>query len=159
MQGIELAAQFSISEQFSIGFSGHYIDTEFTKVADVPNPQKFVGDPISNTAKYNYTINAQYDFDWFFGAEGFALVDYNRQDGKIITARNLAVFGFNPVAESDPTSLVNAQLGAQWESFSLRLFGRNLTDEDTFNAPVLETSNIFNQYQPRTLGVDLSYQF
>ena len=92
-------------------------------------------------------------FWWFFGAEGFALLDYNRQDGSVFTSR---VQLPDPIT-SDPTSLVNAQLGAQWQNFSVRLFGKNITNEREFTMP--PALNTFVQNAPRSWGVDLSYKF
>jgi len=154
MQGVEFSTQFSVSEQFSIGFSGHYLDTEFVKIADDPTESPFhLGDPVDNTPKYSYAFNARYDFEWSFGAEGFALLDYNRQDGSVFTNHTLP----SPTFTSDPTSLVNAQLGAQWQSFSVRLFGKNITNERDITTPAL--ANIFTQNAPRSWGVDVGYKF
>ena len=153
MQGFEFSTQFSVSEQFSIGLSGHYLDTEFVKIADSVASPFNLGDPVNYTPKYSYAFNARYDFEWSFGAEGFALLDYNRQDGSVFTSRTRFPAPFT----SDPTSLMNAQLGAQWQSFSVRLFGKNITNERDITMPA--PGNIFTQNAPRSWGVDVAYKF
>jgi len=154
MQGFEFSTQFSVSEQFSIGLSGHYLDTEFVQIADPAVSPFRLGDPVNYTPKYSYAFNARYDFEWSFGAEGFALLDYNRQDGSVLT--NHTLFPGAPFT-SDPTSLVNAQIGAQWQNFNVRLFGKNITNERDITTPAL--ANVFTQNAPRSWGVDVAYKF
>ena len=86
-----------------------------------------------------------------------ALLDYNRQDGSVSTNRTFPNFGLPAEYASEPTSLVNAQLGAQWEQFSVRLFGKNITNERDITIPALV--NTFTQNAPRSWGVDLAYKF
>jgi hypothetical protein len=52
---------------------------------------------------------------------------------------------------------MNAQLGAQWQSFSVRLFGKNITNERDITMPA--PGNAFIQNAPRSWGVDVTYKF
>ncbi|MDB9724472.1 TonB-dependent receptor [bacterium] len=153
MLGVEWSAQYSLSDQLSVGFNGHYIDTEFTKVSSAV-ASNVEGDQLNGTPKYSYSLNAKYDFDWAFGAEGFALLDFSEQGGSVDIARNQ----IPAVVESESVRLLNAQVGAQWDQLSVRLFGRNLTNERELTIPV-RSNNEFFQHRPRTLGAELSYRF
>ena len=149
MQGVEWSAQLSVSEQFSVGFSGHYMDTEFVKVSAVSN--NVVGDPINYVPKYSVAFNTRFDFEGPLGSAGFAALDYNVQDGSVEIASG------NRRAESDTLTHLNVRLGLNWESFTAELFGRNLTNESDFNNPT--NFNNYTQDRPRTWGVNVAYKF
>ena len=152
MQGVDFSLQLSVSEQFSMGLSGHYIDTEFTKVS-LAKPVYKVGDPVDYTPNYSYAFNAKYDFNWSFSTAGFALLDYSEQGGSVWTNRTSSPARL----ESGPIRLLNAQLGVQWEMLTVRLFGRNITNERGLTIPAV--FNSFSQNRPRTWGVDLTYKY
>ncbi|MDB9999660.1 TonB-dependent receptor [Porticoccaceae bacterium] len=154
IQGIELSTQLSLSDQFSIGFSGSYLGTEFVKTSATVRTV-IEGDPLSFVPKYNYSINAKLNFDGPFGASGFALIDYSRQDGQTLTNRT-APASFNLPLETAPSESLNAQIGAKWNALSVRVFGRNLTNERGESFP-----DVFSIYKgrPRTLGIDFTYKF
>ena len=149
VRGVEFSAQLSVSEQFSVGLSGHYIDTEFVEVSAVSN--NVVGDPMDYVPKYSVSFNTRFDFEGPLSSAGFTTLDYNVQDGSVEIASG------NRRVESDTLTHLNMRIGLNWESFTAELFGRNLTDESDFNAP----SNFDNYYQdrPRTWGVNVGYKF
>ncbi|ETN91607.1 Ferripyoverdine receptor precursor [Gammaproteobacteria bacterium MOLA455] len=149
MQGIEWSTQLSISEQFSIGLDGHYIDTEFVKVSSVSVNE--VGDPIDYTPKYSVSFNTRFDFAGPLDSAGFTALDYNVQGGSVEIASG------NRRVESDTLTHLNVRLGLNWESFTAELFGRNLTDERDFNNPT--NFNNYTQDRPRTWGVTVGYKF
>ena len=149
MKGVEWSAQLSVSEQFSVGFSGHYIDTEFVEVSTVSVND--VGDPVSYVPKYSVAFNTRFDFEGPLGSEGFTGLDYNVQDGSVLISSN------NFRTETDTLTHLNIRLGLNWESFSAELFGRNLTNESDFNNPT--SANNFTQDRPRTWGVNVAYKF
>ena len=124
IQGIEWSTQFHISELMSLGFNANFTDTEFTKLN--PNTVSVrVGDPLSDIPKYSYSINADFDFNWSSSTAGFAHINFNRQGPSTLT--NLS---FTPLTlESSDLNLLNAQIGAEWQQLTVRVFGRNLTNE------------------------------
>ncbi|MDB9951895.1 TonB-dependent receptor [Porticoccaceae bacterium] len=149
MQGIEWSTQLSVSEQFSVGLNGHYMDTEFVKVSPVSNHD--VGDPINYVPKYSVAFNTRFDFEGPLDSAGFTALDYNVQGGSVeITSGNRR-------AESDTLTHLNVRLGLNWESFTAELFGRNLTNESDFNNPT--NFQAYAQDRPRTLGVNVAYKF
>ena len=149
MQGLEFSSQLSLSEQFSIGLSGHYIETEFVKISDATSPFA-LGDPVNYTPKYSVSLNTKFTFEGPMGAEGVALLDYNQQGGSS-AIRSQTIRG-----ESETLGQLSAQIGLDWDSFSTRLFGRNLTDERDFTFFPLVS---FAQPRPRTWGIDFTYRF
>ena len=149
MQGIEWSAQLSVSEQFSVGFNGHYMDAEFVNVSAVS--VNIIGDPINYVPRYSVAFNARFDFEGPLGGLGFTALDYNVQGGSVETvSKTLRV-------KSDTLTHLNVRLGLNWESFTAELFGRNLTNERDFNNPT--NFNIYTQDRPRTWGVNVSYKF
>ena len=62
--------------------------------------------------------------------------------------------------EAGDYGLVNAKLGVQFDNINIELYGRNLTNEDsiTWLGTVLPDSRV-NRLRPRTLGINLAYQF
>ena len=153
IQGVEWSAQLSVSEQISVGFSGHYMDTEFIKVSErgASFDSTDVGDPINYVPKYSASFNAKFDFEGPMGAAGFTALDYSVQAGSVeITTANRRV-------ESDTLTHLNARLGLNWESFTAELFGRNLTNENDVTNPT--NFNNYTQDRPRTWGISLGYRF
>ena len=152
IQGIEWSTQFHISELMSLGFNANFTDTEFTKL-DPNTVSVRLGDSLSDIPKYSYSINADFDFNWSSSTAGFAHINFNRQGPSTFT--NLT---FTPLTlESSDLNLLNAQIGAEWQKLTLRVFGRNLTNElraisQTFNGT-------FTQNRPRTMGVSFTYEF
>ncbi len=108
----------------SLGFNANFTDTEFTKLD--PNAVSVrVGDPLNDIPKYSYSINADFDFNWSSSTAGFAHINFNRQGPSTLT--NLS---FTPLTlESSDLNLLNAQIGAEWQQLTVRVFGRNLTNE------------------------------
>ncbi|MDC0000571.1 TonB-dependent receptor [Porticoccaceae bacterium] len=156
IQGIEWSTLWTLSDYFSLGFNGNYTESEYTKI----NPsatQYQVGDPLNLVPKYNYSLSANFDFEWSYAAQGFVNIDYSRQDGQSDTNRSAGFLYM--VSESEDIGLLNAQIGAQFESISLKLFGKNLTNELKNRMPNGAHNNRTLQHRPRTIGLELNYQF
>ena len=154
IQGIDWVTLLRVTEQFSLGFSGNIMNTEFTTV-DANDPTYNKGDPLFLIPDYSYSLTADYTFNWSSSVSGFAHMDYNRQGPSSWVNRGAGLL--DEVAESTDIGFLNAQLGAQWNDVTVRLFGKNLTNELRPNAPSIV--NTFTQSRPRTVGVDISYSF
>jgi outer membrane receptor for ferrienterochelin and colicin len=152
IQGIEWSTQLHVNELMSLGFNTNYTDTEFTKASLDPQIV-LVGDPIDNIPKYSYSINADFDFNWSSSTAGFAHINFNRQGPSTVTNRS-----FTPlILESSDLNLLNAQIGAEWQQLTVRVFGRNLTNE--LRAINQSLFSELTQNRPRTLGVSFTYDF
>jgi len=154
IQGIELSTQISITEGLTLGLSGNYTDTEFTKTS-LTVPIYNQGDSITGIPKYSYSLNTRYNFNWSSSVSGFAYIEYNRQAGAYNTDRRRST----QVRKSSPIGQLNAKVGAEWEDFNVNLFARNLTNDmrGTIATPVLGALD--SQNRPRTLGVEFTYAF
>ena len=152
LHGFEWTTKYRFSKYFSVGFSGHYIDTEFTKISSTIGVYE-IGDEADYTSKNSYSVNLRYDYDIYFGGRGFALIDFSKQGKYRITNRTRAI----PIIQSDDISLVNVQVGAEWDALTIRIFGRNINNEQGLTSPVLGSN--FIQNRPRTWGVNLSYRY
>jgi outer membrane receptor protein involved in Fe transport len=152
IQGIEWSTQFHVSELMSLGFNANFTDTEFTKL-DPNTTAVRVGGPLDNVPKYSYSINADFDFNWSSSTAGFAHINFNKQGPSTTTDLSFAPL----TLESSGLNLLNAQIGAEWQQLTVRVFGRNLTNElRAINPSLLD---LFSQNRPRTLGVSASYEF
>jgi len=155
IQGIEWSTLWTLSDYFSLGFNGNYTESEFTKIN--PSSTIFqVGDPLTFIPKYNYSLSANFDFQWSDKAQGFANIDYSRQAGSSFINRSIGLLV--DVSESEDIGFLNAQIGAQFDSISIKLFGRNLDNELSNMRPAIADNEVV-QNRPRTIGLELNYQF
>ena len=155
IRGVEWSTQLKVNEHLSLGFNGNFTDAEFTTVSE--EQIVFVGDSLNEIPKYSYSINADFDFNWSSSIGGFAHINVNRQGPSTETDRSTTIPVEQQVLESSDLNLLNAQLGAQWDDFTIRLFGRNLTNELRAINP--SHFGIFTQNRPRTMGVSFIYDF
>ena len=70
IQGVDLLLKYLPTEDLELGFSGSYIETEFVKI-NATNTPNIEGDPLDLVAPYNYSLWADYSFDWFDGFTRF----------------------------------------------------------------------------------------
>ena len=153
IQGFEFSTVASITEGFSVGLSGNYTDTEFTKVSlDVPIYVN--GDAIPNIPQYSYSVDTRFDFNWSSDVSGSAFLEYNRQSGAY--AINRLSY---PNYKSSPIGQLNAQVSANWTSFNASLFARNLTNDLRGTRASPPGQLLDAQNRPRTFGVEVSYIF
>ena len=89
-----------------------------------PPNGSLVGRRIPRSAEHQFFFDAELrrpmgngDWDWFVGA------NYSYESEKFVQGHNLATYG--------KTSLVNARLGFQNDRYSVMLWGKNLTGEDS----------------------------
>ena len=136
----------------SLSFNANFTDTELTEL-DPEATALLVGDPLNDIPKYSYSVNADFDFNWSSSTAGFAHINFNRQGPSTMTNRAAIPL----TLESTDLNLLNAQIGAEWQSFTVRVFGRNLTNELRAISQTLTES--FTQNRPRTLGVSVNYEF
>ena len=154
VNGVELNVKWAITDQFSLGLNGNVTDAEVVKINSVPSSM-IKGDPLIFVPDYNYSINANYMFDWDDDVGGFVRVAYNRQGENNFVNRTagLAQAAF----QADSIGLLDAQVGAKFGSLEIELFGKNLLDEDgiTTASPI----GIAPQERPRTIGLNARYDF
>jgi iron complex outermembrane recepter protein len=158
VKGVEWLLQWAVTDALSLGFSGNVTDAE---VVSLPGPgltpDKNPGDPLDLVPEYNYSLTADYQFSWSAAVPGYAGLGYHRQGPSSFITRLTGVS--EPVSEADSIGFLNLQLGARFQKFDLQLFARNLLDEDRPTVASVANNNRFTQARPRSIGVNLAYQF
>jgi iron complex outermembrane recepter protein len=158
VKGVEWLLHWVVTDALSLGFSGNVTDAE---VVDLPGPgitpDKNPGDPLDFVPDYNYSLTADYYFSWSAAVSGYTQLSYHRQGPSSYISRLSGTL--DPVSEADAIRFLNLQLGARFQKFDLQLFARNLLDEDGPTAPGISSSKATLQARPRTIGVNLKYQF
>ncbi|MDB4000949.1 TonB-dependent receptor [bacterium] len=158
LKGVELTLSVFVTEQFKLGLNGHVSEGEFTEVPESP-PVFLEGDSLSGVPKYSYSVNADYNFNWSSSIEGFAHINYSRHGESTFTNRTFAPNypDVDPVTESTAVGYLGAQIGAKWNSLTLKLFGKNLNNE--LREP--NQGEVFDpvQRRPRSVGIEASYSF
>ena len=152
IKGVEWSLQWMVSSKLFMGISGNITDGEVTE-AGINTPQ-IEGDPLTFVPEYSHSLNVDYQFNWSNNVAGFFRADYSRQGKNSFVDRTS---GLPPITHSESIGFLNANLGAEWGSFAVKLFARNLLDEDraTAAAPTRQAP----QNQPRTIGLQVGYDF
>ena len=152
-QGIEIELLTRITENLQFELSGSYIDATLEETSSIGQ----AGDNLPGSADYNLSSAIQYDFQ-VGGLESFARLDY-------------AYVGeyYNNVAETGVPagdfSQLHFKIGTTVDRFSADFFVNNLTNSDglTWVETNLSsfTTGLVRAYQirPRTVGINLGYQF
>ncbi|WP_175597350.1 TonB-dependent receptor [Peristeroidobacter soli] len=149
-EGVEVQAQFQLTNSFRVDLGGAYIDAHLTE--DVPAQGLFSGDPLPGSPKVNGSLSLQYALD-FAGHATSLRADTIYVESFPVAPRQVA-------AAEGPGGYVKVDLAARmtFASLTLDLFVRNLTNED---ALTLNAGGIGGGYRlrPRTVGVRLGYDF
>ena len=154
IKGVDLSLSWRVTDNLTLGLNGNYTDHEFT---DVPiGGAQLVGDPIDLVPDYNYSLTADYQFNWGPNFPGYFRLVYNQQDTFVFINRNSSLI--HPVDTSDIISLLSASLGVEIGGATVEVFGRNLLDE---YGTITPDKHAFRetQYRRRSLGVRFAYQF
>ncbi|UVW34170.1 TonB-dependent receptor [SAR92 clade bacterium H455] len=150
IRGVEWSTKMKITEQLTMGFSGHFSDSEFTEL-NVGALTKEIGDELNYAPKYTYSLTTSYNFNWPSATPGYFHFSYNRQGEQSLINR--------PTLDkkSSPLGNLSVQIGAKLMDFNISFFGRNLTNELRSTRPIAGQNHI--PMRPRTYGVQLNYEF
>lgn len=152
--GVELDLSWQPGDQWYLGLSGNYLDTEFYEI-NVASSSYAVGDPVDLIPNYTVTGSVQRDFD-LSGKRGFLRMDYDRRGRATYRNRSIGPWYFS---ESDVISMLNFNASLQWsESLSLGLFVRNMLNDRGLNDPV-SIEGLGSRIRPRTLGIEFGVNF
>ena len=160
VQGVDLYLKYLILEDFELGFTGNYTDTEFTEINGVTGTSHAVGDPLDQAALFGYSLWANYLFRWSDQAAGYFRIDYNRQGKAHFRNRSFDVpaEGFSYHSTSDEIETLNARLAWEQDSWSIELYGDNLLGESGLLGEI-DVELLATRAQPRTVGVKIGYNF
>lgn len=155
IQGVEFDMQAYLSENLSLRANLGYLDSEYDDFV-YTDPEGSVVD-LSNlefrrAPELTGTIDATYEWD-VGGGEAWVRGSYRYIDEHFTTATN------NPETKNDAQGLVDASVNYVVGDLQFSLFGRNLTDEDTYTHGY-EVAGIWSYAstrRPRTYGLEVVY--
>ena len=146
-EGIEFEVVAHLTESLITDFSVSYNDAVLEE--DIPLASK--GANLPGSADINARIGLQYDFA-FMGNEAFIRGDYSYV-GEY----------YNDFAETGNASgdygEINVSAGISLEQVNVDLFVKNLTNEDEFTWVEAVLSGPAYRLRPRTIGLNVSYNF
>ena len=156
-EGVEIEIQAQLSESFRTDLSASYGET--TLVGDSSIGQD--GDDLPGSSDFNLSLGVQYDFtlanhnsfariDYTYVSEYFSTIDADKSS---TTPTPAGGFG-----------QVNLKAGMEFDQITMDIFVNNLTNDDglTWVESLAVTAGAdSNAYRirPRTIGLNLSYQF
>ncbi|MFC3095322.1 TonB-dependent receptor [Alteromonas sediminis] len=145
MQGIEIDGSFAVTEDFTLSYSAAYLDQEFTDYKDGNcfyrqqfdanadlaaryNPATGLCDYTGLSGQYTPTITANLNADYYITlSDSMDLrinVNYNYTGGQNVH-QNL-----DPNFDEDAIGRLDANIALQFDTWSVEILGRNITDED-----------------------------
>lgn len=154
-RGAELEVAWYWSENLLLNFSTSYVDAELT--TDVPQFNAVAGNRLPGSPRYNASLGVQYSFN-LGGYDAYLRSDYAYVGGFY---NNLQEIG----TEVANYSRLNAKAGIVINQFEVGLYVNNLTNEDAFTWIDAEAGNPLafdphgNRLRPRTIGLNIGYQF
>ena len=157
IQGIEFDVQAYLTENLSLRANLGYLDSEYDDFV-YTDPEGSVVD-LSNlefrrAPEWTGTIDATYEWE-VGGGNAWVRGSYRYIDEHFTTATN------NPETANDSQGLVDASINYAIGDLQFSLFGRNLTDEDTYTHGY-EVAGLWSYAatrRPRTYGVEVVYNF
>lgn len=164
VQGIEFEASMMPADWLQLGVSGAYTDAEFTDGDINLFGTSYRYGPVGDTPKRSGVVYAEIDFPVAddLGEITFRGEVYAQSEQYFSNASNSVA----PDTKLPSYELVNARLswrGIAGSKLSASLFGKNLTDEEYFVGGMTLAAALGHNAaavgEPRTYGVELSYQY
>ena len=175
-RGLEFSGMLRLTDHWRFDMSGMWLDAEYDSFArgacdtsrtgaaadDCPPGQPFVdlsGRTPAGIHEISLNANTTFDFELTSGIDGFVRLEYVYED-EIQVVDNVA----KEIASRD-TQMLNASvgIGGTDDSWSLMLWGRNLTDHESLISafPTTAAPGSYSGYpnQPRTYGITLRTEF
>ncbi|MCR8922816.1 TonB-dependent receptor [Dasania sp. GY-MA-18] len=156
-KGAELEFTVLVTEQFSIMGSYGYLDAKFTDDLLVDD-ENLKGNDMRRSPEHSFNLATSYDWQVGDNTANFR-IDYRYQDEYFFDNSN------NPLTQVDSEYSIDAslKLTSSDDSWSVKLWGKNLTDELNVASTTIYAAwddTVFNVYHPpRTYGVTFNYNF
>ena len=147
-QGIEIEGYIKPSDNFTFSVAYGLCDSEYDKF----DGSGLVGEQVSFIPEHTLALSLNYEFDnGLYGQIGTKTIGdthYWNYDGS------------NPTDKIDSYTLLDANLGYDWNNWEFNIFGLNLTDEEYYTSLVnnLPTSPGVAG-SPRVIGLSISKEF
>lgn len=142
--------ELSLGSQTTIGGSVSWNDGKVTDI--IAGADLAVGDRLNYIPKYSYGVFAQQKFSWAPSIPGTVRLDYNEKGKSVVISRTAGRSD-----QSGTINLLNARIGADFDPFSVSLYGENLLNDRDKVVP--NFLNFAPRSKPRTIGVRLDAVF
>ncbi len=164
---LEVFTQDLLADGFYAAFAWANTTNEFQDDAQLFSDTRVnirKGDSLRRTPRNTYSVDLGYEFELANGLPAFVRANYYHKD-------STSTFGFNgndgnvTVPAHD---VMNFSTGAMWETFQLKLYVDNITDEvpwlnvgtgGSVGNPGSDVAVTANTIRPRTIGLEGTYYF
>ncbi len=154
-EGVEIESRVLLADNLKLDLSASYSEATLTQDAPGLGAGAVNGADLPGSADFNFSLGLEYDFS-VKGIEAFARLDYSYV-GEYFS--NFTEIGQN----AGDYGLVNLKIGGALEDVSADVFINNLlnTDDYTWIESFSSQFGFSRAYQlrPRTIGINLAYQF
>lgn len=159
IQGAELELTWRPTDGLRISGGATYVDSKVQ--SDPANaydaygvPTSFIGEQFPNTPRWHAVLDAENRFDLVDGYTAFV------GGGLSYRSSSPAVLGDTPGFEIPGYTLLDLRAGAEKGSWSVELWGRNITDKYYINNVArVADANTYTTGMPATYGVTARYSF
>jgi outer membrane receptor protein involved in Fe transport len=151
-KGAELSLNYAPNQNWTMGTAIAHTKTKIESVA--PGALATVGDELPGAAEWKTSTHLQWNHDIRPDVEGYVRVDHQYMSDSF----NLLNNATSP--KTDDYSLLNLHLGADFGSWGLALYGKNLTDtHDIVNFLIGLNGITAVRLRPREFGISLRANF
>jgi iron complex outermembrane recepter protein len=151
-EGVELQARFQVTPAFRLDVGGSRSNAELTRDAPGLFVPAFKGDRLPGSPKVNANLGLQYELN-LGQHRAFIRAD------SIYVGRFFGDLQESPVNEAGGYVKVDATGRVAFGDLAIDVFARNLTNRDDYTLRNLSLPSHGYRLRPRTIGVQLSYQF
>lgn len=156
IDGLEIEGQAVLNDNLSIDFAYAYLDARFDNYIFRPG-QDFSGNRMPRAPKNTFSLAANYDQD--IGPGQFnARVSYAWRSSIFFESDNNTI---DPNSSEGTLGLVDASASYKVDSWTVGVWGRNLTDQ-RYRRQVLNSTGSAQRSiwaEPRTYGLRVGYEF
>jgi len=156
-QGFEIETTYQLNQGLRINFGGAYTNAEMTAV--LPTVPFSKGDRLPSSPEVSVNLGLEYDFK-LGGYASYMRGDYAYVSDFFAAAGETGGdIGLGPVAAGDYGQL-NISAGIDLDKFNIELFAHNLANSDGLtHVQVFAGRGQAYRLRPRTIGLNVSYQF
>lgn len=149
-KGIEVETIFNVNDALQLILGGSYVDAALS--SEAPSLGGASGDRLPGSPEHSLNVGFQYDFE-LASSPSYLRVDYAHMGGFY---NNLSQLG----AEIGDYGKLDIKAGVSFDNFDVELFAKNLTNDHaiTWLGSFLPDSRV-NRLRPRTIGLNVGYQF
>jgi len=154
--GVEVELSGNLSGDLSYNLSYAYTDAKFSEDGFVYITPVSDGDHLPNNSRHSFAGSVDYSHQLFSQLEAVFHVD-----GSYRSKFNNGIVGSTDDHMLDGFGIVNSSISLNYNNFSFRVFGHNLTDSSGKSGVSFPqaSSGYFNITRPRTIGLQFTWRY